>query len=583
MKKLLLYSLTLVGMLVSSTQSAVAQLENPDFKEIKSSTGSFFLKTSQTELGKAYTDNWAADGEGKGTFNEGGGKSGAYNPETGANDFTIEKTASVLLKSKRSSKEVYLYVKGITGLKVYFFNGKSSEERSAKVDIKDNTNNNIAKPTQTVKMGAGAATSGQISDLELNASNEYTINIYGAGADVILYGIHFYCPVSDVVEAPGIDSDGLGNVTISHAAGTTVKYTTDGTEPTATLGTDYNDATGIVLTEDATVKAVAIRTEDSQLSEVTTLNVSVLKTIGGMQICNFNEGKVSNTDYFLGTISSTSVDFTVDGENYTKAWKVQSADNLIFKTQNNALLKLVLAKRTDKSTYNYKIKVDEEGLTLSKEGVIYKEIAAGTHTLSQNGSESAVAYIGVFENYSKISNEISTMYYDYPVSLADGLTAYTGTVNGNSVSLTAIQGNVVKANTPVIVKASAAGTYYINESNVVGAGEAGSLSGTPTALTVGSNTYYTLGHKNGDPSAEIGFYQFLGTTIPANKAYIDGATVNGAPKFLSIEGDGNTTGIHDTMIDNADVDAPMFNIAGQRVGNNAKGLVIKNGKKYMLK
>ena len=40
---------------------------------------------------------------------------------------------------------------------------------------------------------------------------------------------------------------------------------------------------------------------------------------------------------------------------------------------------------------------------------------------------------------------------------------------------------------------------------------------------------------------------------------------------------------YDTMIDNADVDAPMFNIAGQRVSNNAKGLVIKNGKKYMLK
>ena len=582
MKKLLLYSLTLVGMLVSSTQFAFAQLKNPDFKEIKSSTGSFFLKTSQTVLGAANTDNWAADGKKSGTFSPGGDKSAAYNPETGANNFEIKRDASVSVKSKGSNKEVYLYVKGITGLKVYFFNGKSSEERSAKVDIKDNTNN-IDKTTQTVKMGAGAATSGQISDLELNASNEYIININGNGADVILYGIHFYCPVSDVVEAPRIDSDGLGNVTITHAAGTTVKYTTDGTEPTATLGTDYNDATGIVLTEDATVKAVAIRTEDSQLSEVTTLNVSVLKTIDGMQICNFNEGKVSNTDYFLGTISSTSVDFTLDGVNYTKAWKVQSADNLIFKTQNNALLKLVLAKRTDKSTYNYKIKVDEEGLTLSKEGVIYKEIAAGTHTLSQNGSESAVAYIGVFENYSTISNEISTMYYDYPVSLADGLTAYTGTVNGNSVSLTAIKGNVVKKETPVIVKATAAGTYYINESNEEGAGEAGRLSGTPTALPVGSNTYYTLGHKDGDPSAEIGFYRFTGETIPANKAYIDGTTVNGAPKFLSIEGDGNTTGIHDTMIDNADVDAPMFNIAGQRVGNNAKGLVIKNGKKYMLK
>ena len=91
MKKLLLYSLTLVGMLVSSTQFAFAQLKNPDFKEIKSSTGSFFLKTSQTVLGAANTDNWAADGTGSGTFSPGGDKSAAYNPETGANNFEIKK------------------------------------------------------------------------------------------------------------------------------------------------------------------------------------------------------------------------------------------------------------------------------------------------------------------------------------------------------------------------------------------------------------------------------------------------------------------------------------------------------------
>ncbi|MGN1375125.1 MAG: hypothetical protein ACI4V5_01075, partial [Prevotella sp.] len=81
----------------------------------------------------------------------------------------------------------------------------------------------------------------------------------------------------------------------------------------------------------------------------------------------------------------------------------------------------------------------------------------------------------------------------------------------------------------------------------------------------------------------IGFYKFTGETIPAHKAYIDASTVSGSPNFLSIDGDGNTTGIHDVMIESSDADAPMFNIAGQRVGNNAKGLVIKNGKKYMQK
>lgn len=316
-------------------------------------------------------------------------------------------------------------------------------------------------------------------------------------------------------------------------------------------------------------------------------------TLAGPKICTFGSSAPTNTTDFTFTYSKYSKVTCleapkIDGTSYTLGWKVESASSIKFNTTNKALLKLVLVNKTGNSTYtnalNYSIKIDGTiNTTLTEPGTLYVELEAGEHTIARSEKESSIAYIGVFENYSTISNEISTMYYEYPVSLADGLTAYTGTVNGNSVSLTAIEGNVVKKETPVIVKATAAGTYYINESNVVGAGDAGSLSGTATAITVGSNTYYTLGHKDGDPSAEIGFYKFSGTTIPANKAYIDGATVNGAPIFLSIDGDGNTTGIHDTMIDNADVDAPMFNIAGQRVGNNAKGLVIKNGKKYMLK
>ena len=577
MKKLLLYSLTLVGMLVSSTQSAVAQLTNPEYKGISSLTGTYYFYTTQTELQTAFNAKWAADGE-DGTFKAYTSSKTALNPETGATDFQVA-NKSVQIKNSGTSL-VYLYVKGITALKVYAYNGGSAD-RTLQISVIEESDQNFPDvPTFSKTTAKSTSVQGEITDLD--ASTSYKIKIYADNV-LILYCVQFTCKVADVVQAPRIDSDDFGKVTITHAEGTTVKYTTDGTEPTATVGNDYDDETGIVLAENATVKAVAIRTEDGQLSDVVTQSISVIKNIVGMQICTFTESGASNTDYFKSSVATTDINYIVDGVNYTKAWKVQSSDNLIFKTQNNALLKVVLAKRTDKDTYDYKIKVDEIAYDNESEGVIYVELPAGKHSLTRNGSESAVAYIGVFENYSTISNEISTMYYEYPVSLADGLTAYTGTVNGNSVSLTAIEGNVVKKETPVIVKAAAAGTYYINESNVVGAGEAGSLSGTATALTVGSNTYYTLGHKDGDANAEIGFYKFSGTTIPANKAYIDGATVSGAPKFLSIEGDGNTTGIHDTMIDNADVDAPMFNIAGQRVGNNAKGLVIKNGKKYMLK
>lgn len=47
---------------------------------------------------------------------------------------------------------------------------------------------------------------------------------------------------------------------------------------------------------------------------------------------------------------------------------------------------------------------------------------------------------------------------------------------------------------------------------------------------------------------------------------------------------GGDTGISEVVVNEAnDANAPVYNIAGQRVSNNAKGLVIVNGKKYMRK
>lgn len=47
---------------------------------------------------------------------------------------------------------------------------------------------------------------------------------------------------------------------------------------------------------------------------------------------------------------------------------------------------------------------------------------------------------------------------------------------------------------------------------------------------------------------------------------------------------GGDTGISEVVVNDVnDADAPVYNIAGQRVSKNAKGLVIVNGKKYMRK
>ncbi len=50
-----------------------------------------------------------------------------------------------------------------------------------------------------------------------------------------------------------------------------------------------------------------------------------------------------------------------------------------------------------------------------------------------------------------------------------------------------------------------------------------------------------------------------------------------------ISKNGNTTNISKVAVDAATENAPVYNLAGQRVGKNAKGVLIKNGKKYVVK
>ena len=46
---------------------------------------------------------------------------------------------------------------------------------------------------------------------------------------------------------------------------------------------------------------------------------------------------------------------------------------------------------------------------------------------------------------------------------------------------------------------------------------------------------------------------------------------------------GHTTGVNHVTIDKMNANAPMYNLAGQRVSKNYKGVVIQNGKKFFNK
>lgn len=81
-----------------------------------------------------------------------------------------------------------------------------------------------------------------------------------------------------------------------------------------------------------------------------------------------------------------------------------------------------------------------------------------------------------------------------------------------------------------------------------------------------------------------GFYKAVGKTIPAKRAYLEIANSANPAKFYSLgDNSGSTTGITSVKNEAAGNNAPMYNLAGQLVDKGYKGIVIKNGKKIVLK
>ena len=75
--------------------------------------------------------------------------------------------------------------------------------------------------------------------------------------------------------------------------------------------------------------------------------------------------------------------------------------------------------------------------------------------------------------------------------------------------------------------------------------------------------------------------------FPVYNCNVETGTINitypiNAINFYGIEFIKDDTGISDIIVAD-DANAPAYNLAGQRVNANAKGLVIKNGKKYVNK
>ena len=87
------------------------------------------------------------------------------------------------------------------------------------------------------------------------------------------------------------------------------------------------------------------------------------------------------------------------------------------------------------------------------------------------------------------------------------------------------------------------------------------------------NVNYILNNKNG----VVGFYKANGQKVAAGKAYLQvSASQAKDMTFIALD---DTTSIE--LMEVATGNEQMFNLAGQRVSNGYKGIVIVNGKKVI--
>lgn len=182
------------------------------------------------------------------------------------------------------------------------------------------------------------------------------------------------------------------------------------------------------------------------------------------------------------------------------------------------------------------------------------------------------------------SSGFATFSASYPVNYGSlGLEAYAVKLNADkkAVTLEKIEG-VVPADKAVLLKGSP------NESYRLTTGE-GAEAEFDTDLKVSDGTatssdktaVYGLATVDG----QDGFYKAsAGKTIPAKCAYLEVANSANSAKFYSLgDHSGSTTGITSVKNEAAGNNAPMYNLAGQLVDKGYKGIVIKNGKKIVLK
>lgn len=183
----------------------------------------------------------------------------------------------------------------------------------------------------------------------------------------------------------------------------------------------------------------------------------------------------------------------------------------------------------------------------------------------------------------------ATLYYSsLALTVPAGVKGYTCSLSDGSFKMNEAfaEGQTIPAGTGVLLNGNP-GTYTFNVSSETSSAVADNwLKGSDEkATTEGGERYYMLSLDANSTAGSVGFYWGVANggafTNGAHKAYLCVKPgVAGAKTCYRF--DGQTTAIDGTRADKPTAaDGAVYNLAGQRVDRSYKGVVIKNGKKYI--
>ncbi len=169
----------------------------------------------------------------------------------------------------------------------------------------------------------------------------------------------------------------------------------------------------------------------------------------------------------------------------------------------------------------------------------------------------------------------------YAVSFDENTEAYIATAEeGNSIKLTKI--DVAPAMTPIVIHTTADACTMTQETTAASDDVSANIlkSAKGNEVGDGNGNYYVLGMNS---SNVVGFGPLAdGVTLAKGKAYLVPTSGSGFLTFV-IGDEDETTTINAVDAAGMDDDTPVYNLAGQKVGKDYKGVVIVNGRKVVRK